>query len=110
MPRWPAPSIVVRSRRTRGATGVAMPPRGCRKPQCRGTDGIRAADTGSSANPNLQYRQHAQNPRQEGGPDHEVARQECIESEKYQGDPGAMVIHVKKEERQRLQLLSAEYI
>src|SRR5712692_5582210 len=56
-----------------------------------------------------QYRQHAQNPRQEGGPDNEVARQECIESEKYQGDRGAMVIHLKKEERQRLQLFRAKY-
>src|SRR5712692_11280617 len=56
-----------------------------------------------------QYRQHAQNPRQEGGPDNEVARQECIESEKYQGDRGAMVIHLKKEKRQRLQLFRAEY-
>src|SRR5256885_16413135 len=56
-----------------------------------------------------QYRQHAQNPRQEGGPDNEVARQECIRSEKYQGDRGAMVIHPKKEERQRLQLFRAEY-
>src|SRR3989449_11369572 len=55
-----------------------------------------------------QYRQHPQNPRQEGGPDNEVARQECIESEKYQGHRGAMVIHLKKEERQRLQLFRAE--
>src|SRR5467141_218983 len=55
------------------------------------------------------YRQHAQNPRQERGPDNEVARQECIESEKYQGDRGPMVIHPKKEERQRLQLFRAEY-
>src|SRR5580704_18758990 len=55
------------------------------------------------------YRQHAQNPRQEFGPDNEVALQECIESEKYQGDRGAMVIHLEKEERQRLQLFRAEY-
>ena len=40
-------------------------------------------------------RQHAQNPRQEGGPDNEVARQGCIESEKYQGDRGPMVIRPK---------------
>src|ERR1700726_1932696 len=32
-----------------------------------------------------QYRQHAQNARHEGGPDHKAARQERIESEKYQG-------------------------
>src|SRR5450755_243570 len=56
-----------------------------------------------------QYRQHSQNPRQEGGSDNEVARQECIESEKYQGDCRAPVIHLEKEERQRLQLFRAEY-
>ena len=55
------------------------------------------------------YRQHAQNSRQEGRPDNEVAGQERIESEKYQGDRRAMVIHLKKEERQRLQLFRAEY-
>jgi hypothetical protein len=55
------------------------------------------------------YPQHAQDPRPEGGPDNEVARQECIESEKYQGDRGALVIHLEKEERQRLQLSRAEY-
>ena len=55
------------------------------------------------------YRQHAQNPRQEFGPDNEVALQECIESEKYQGDRGAPVIHLEKEQRQRLQLFRAEY-
>src|SRR6266850_2074487 len=41
--------------------------------------------------------------------DNEVAVQERIEPEKCQGDPGAMVIHPKKEERQRLQLFHAEY-
>src|SRR5207245_8654040 len=55
------------------------------------------------------YRHHSQNPRQEGGLDNEVARQECIESEKYQGHCGATIIHLKKEERQRLQLFRAEY-
>src|SRR5205085_8750503 len=55
------------------------------------------------------YRQHAQEPRQEGGPDNKVARQQGIESKKYQGDCGAPVIHLEKEEGQRLQLFRAEY-
>ena len=55
------------------------------------------------------YGHHAQNPRQERGPDTEVARQGCIESEEYQDDRGPMVMHLKKKERQRLQLFSAEY-
>jgi hypothetical protein len=38
-----------------------------------------------------------------------LALQECIESEKYQGDRGAPVIHLEKEQRQRLQLFRAEY-
>src|SRR5438128_12070150 len=50
---WPAPSIVVRSRRTRGATRLAILPREGRRLQGRGTDGIRAADVGRSANQNL---------------------------------------------------------
>src|SRR6266478_9406853 len=54
-------------------------------------------------------RQHAQDPRQEGGPDNEVARQERIESEKYQGDRSALIIYLKKEKRQCLQLFRAKY-
>jgi hypothetical protein len=55
------------------------------------------------------YRPRAQNPRQEGGPHNEVARQECIESEKHQCDCGAPVIYIEKEECQRLQLCRAEH-
>src|SRR6266853_6135040 len=51
---WPALSIVVRSRRRRGATGSALLPRGGRRLQRKETHGVRAADTESSANPNLQ--------------------------------------------------------
>jgi RHS repeat-associated protein len=49
----PAPSIVVRSHRRRGAIGFAVAPREGRGRQCRGTDGIRAAGVGRSASPNL---------------------------------------------------------
>src|ERR1700686_3272714 len=109
MLRWLSPTIVVRSRRRRGATASAMLPRGRRGLQCRGTDGIRRRIQEAQPTQTSQYRQRAQNPRQESGSDNKVARQECVESEKYQGDAGAMVIHVKKEERQRLQLFRAEY-
>jgi hypothetical protein len=66
------------------------------------------ADIGSQPSQTSEHRQHTENARQEGGPDNEVARQECIESEKYQGHASAPVIHLKKQERQRLQLFGAE--
>src|SRR5438132_14111637 len=54
------------------------------------------------------YPQHAQNSRQEGGPDKEVPIQRCSESERYQVECGAMVIHLEAEERQHLQLFRAQ--
>ena len=55
-------SIVVRSRRTRGATGSAVLPRSGRRLQRRGTDGVRASVTGRSVDQTCRYRQHAANP------------------------------------------------
>src|SRR2546426_8532327 len=52
--RWPAPSIVQRSRPSRGVTVSAILPRGCRGPDCRGTDSLPAAVIERSASPNRQ--------------------------------------------------------
>src|ERR1700732_4499450 len=51
---WPAPSIFERSRPSLGATALPILVRGGRGPDCRGTDVLRAAVTGTSANPNRQ--------------------------------------------------------
>src|SRR6266699_4144490 len=50
--RWPAQSIVERSRRLRGAIASAILPRGRRGPEWRWTDSLRAAVTERSANRN----------------------------------------------------------
>jgi len=43
--RWPAPSIVARSRPSPGATALPILARGCRRPDCRESKSVRAAAT-----------------------------------------------------------------
>jgi hypothetical protein len=52
-PRQLAPAIVERSSPSPGATGIPMPPRGGRRPDCRGTDSERAAVTGNGCSRSL---------------------------------------------------------
>src|SRR2546421_9766585 len=52
--RWPDPSIVERSRRSREARASAILLRGRRASECRETDSLRAVVTERSANPNRQ--------------------------------------------------------
>jgi len=63
-----------------------------------GTDGIRAADTEGQPTQTSNTDSTPRNPRRKLTLK-EVARQECLESEKYQGDRGAMVIPPKKKGR-----------